>query len=516
MNHRDDDPKNRPNFDLTTPNIGPPDRQPPGHPEWPTPQATNFDQTAPNVPFPQRGDNRPSPPAAGHNNFDLTGVNAGVPDAEEDDAWERNRSGATAPVTAPLTAPLPSQPQYQPEYQPQPQHQPQYQSQYQPMPLSPQAAPRRGVPVWAWLLGGGGVLGFLFLLVAAVGLYFFWPFSSTFTLKVVDAPPGSKVFVDNTPVGVSQADGSILAPGLRAGEQREVRVTHEDYNDWSTTVNGVGGETTEVTAGLGKKAEEEPTLRNEIDYNGAMLLIPAGEFSMGDDDGSRDARPAHKVTLSDYYIDKHEVTNEQYKKFCDATGHPAPANPFWSPQYFESTPQGPVIGVSYEDAVAYAAWAGKRLPTEAEWEKAASWDPKTNQKRRWPWGDDAEQGRANLGATEPSPQTVGSFAGGASAYGVLDMAGNVTEWVDGTYDAYPGNTARNRQFGKNLRVLRGGHFGTTPDYARTTVRLPMEAEFKTKPEDAKANPPKSSLAGFRCAVSAADPKLQAFLRQTGR
>src|SRR6185295_13480766 len=119
----------------------------------------------------------------------------------------------------------------------------------------------------------------------------------------------------------------------------------------------------------------------EVDYNGKMAFIPAGEFEMGSD--------VRKVTLPAYYIDKYEVTNADYKKFCDATGHPYPKSTFMfgafkqktpaeaDEEYFTQHPNSPVIGVTYEDAAAYAAWAGKRLPREDEWEKAASWDPNT-------------------------------------------------------------------------------------------------------------------------------------------
>lgn len=173
--------------------------------------------------------------------------------------------------------------------------------------------------------------------------------------------------------------------GLRAREPRQVRIVQDGYAEWKTTVTGEGGEVKEVTAELTRIATK-PVLPPEIDYNSQMVLIPAGAFTMGSNRSNPDEAPEHTLDLPAYYIDKYEVTNEQYGKFCNATAHPQPVNPWWDLQYFENNPQSPVIGVSYADAEAYTAWAGKRPPTEAEWEKAASWNPTTNSKRQFPWG----------------------------------------------------------------------------------------------------------------------------------
>src|SRR6185503_14301312 len=96
---------------------------------------------------------------------------------------------------------------------------------------------------------------------------------------------------------------------------------------------------------------------------------------MGDDNGQPDEKPAHKVPLQSYYIDKYEITNEQYLKFCEDTRRTPPTNPGWDENYIANNRNSPVVGVSWNDAAAYAQWAKKRLPTEAEWEKAASWGP---------------------------------------------------------------------------------------------------------------------------------------------
>jgi formylglycine-generating enzyme required for sulfatase activity len=165
----------------------------------------------------------------------------------------------------------------------------------------------------------------------------------------------------------------------------------------------------------------------------------------------------------------------------------------------------PVVGVNFADASAYAAWAGKRLPTEEEWEKAASWGPDATKKRMWPWGDSSNASQATLNANHPTP--VGSKPTGASAYGVQDMAGNVLEWVDSFYQAYPNNTATDPNFGSTNRVVRGGNFHSDVDAARTSRRIYAPAEFS-----AEEKKERSWLIGFRCAVSANDPKVQDRLR----
>ncbi len=247
------------------------------------------------------------------------------------------------------------------------------------------------------------------------------------------------------------------------------------------------------------------SLPQSIDLKGPMVLVDAGDFMFGSDTGPDESKPAHNENLAAFYIDKYEVSNGQYKEFCDATGRAYPVGQDWDPQYFTARPNAPVIGVSFNDARAYAEWAGKRLPTEAEWEKAASWDPARGVKFDFPWGDSFDKGKAAFDLSSPSD--VGSFPGGASPYGALDMAGNVGEWVDDYFRAYPNATGSNPNFGDLNRVVRGGHFGSrSSENLKTTKRSYIPPDFQPTHEQ-------PSYIGFRCAISANDPKLADKLKQ---
>jgi gamma-glutamyl hercynylcysteine S-oxide synthase len=203
------------------------------------------------------------------------------------------------------------------------------------------------------------------------------------------------------------------------------------------------------------------------------------------------------------------VSNAQYKRFCDETKRPYPTNPHWDNAYFKDNPDAPVVGVNWNDAAEYARWAGKRLPTEEEWEKAASWDPSSQQKRQWPWGNNPEPGRITLGSDHPT--AVGHQPGGNSAYGVQDMAGSVAEWVDAFFQPYPGNQAPDQNYGPKNRVVRGGHFRLDINDVRTTARFYHGPEFESAEKKLR-----SWLTGFRCAVSADDPRLREFLRSSSK
>jgi formylglycine-generating enzyme required for sulfatase activity len=204
-----------------------------------------------------------------------------------------------------------------------------------------------------------------------------------------------------------------------------------------------------------------------------MILIPAGEFVMGSDEAD-DEKPPHKVSLDAFYIARYPVTNADYKKFVDATKHAPPSH--WSNG---KIPQGkenhPVVNVSWKDAVAYCEWAGRRLPTEAEWEKAASWDDIKKEKRVYPWGKEFDKNKCNSfasGIGDTMPVGPYSAKGGDSAYGVGDMAGNVWEWCSSHYQKYPyhADDGRENMRSGNPRVLRGGSWTSNQDYARCAYR----------------------------------------------
>ncbi len=218
-----------------------------------------------------------------------------------------------------------------------------------------------------------------------------------------------------------------------------------------------------------------------------MVYVPAGPFVMGDNDLPL-AAPAHKKEVEGFFIDKYEVTNAQYLEFMKATGHAMPEHILNNGgQIPKGRENHPVTQVSWWDAKAYCDWAGKRLPTEAEWEKAASWNPLSKRKLRFPWGDqfdennsnwafrwgwkppmdfktwsanfmESEKGRTLIamgGATMP----VGSFKKGVSPCGCYDMSGNVEEWVADWLEKYEGNTSSNERaegaFERRVKVMRG-------------------------------------------------------------
>ncbi len=394
------------------------------------------------------------------------------------------------------------------------------------------ASSKRTLPAWARRLGGQarrwpkwawGTGGALALLLVVSWLYFALRSDPGWTLLIHGVPTGSDVFVDNIQRGLTAADGTVRVTHLRAGNKL-LRVARAGYAEFVQVVEGADGELKSVYPKLTPTSLAPAKLPGEIDYQGAMMLVPAGDFIMGADDHEQNERPAHRVALADYYIDKYEVTNAQYKKFCEATQRPVPLNPWWTKEslgtddYLNAFPDSPVIGISWEDATAYARWAGKRLPTEEEWEKAASWGRDDAQgKRQWPWGNAFEAQRGNVDSQRPVRVT--DFAAGASAYGVLNMAGNVSEWVESHYLPYENSAGGDALYGTDYRVTRGGNFRGDPENVRTSRRDPELPTSRTQPDDAlpdDVSKRRSWLIGFRCAVSAGDPQLQGFLNGRGQ
>ncbi|MBN8723434.1 MAG: SUMF1/EgtB/PvdO family nonheme iron enzyme [Acidobacteria bacterium] len=226
----------------------------------------------------------------------------------------------------------------------------------------------------------------------------------------------------------------------------------------------------------------EPTV--EIPKN--MVLIPEGEYKVGIDkagpDGDTFSSPSRSVKLSAFYIDIYEVTNEEYIKFIQATNYPAPKD--WQNGQYTGKADDPVTNVSWQDAESYAKWAGKRLPSEEEWEVAAS----GQEHFLYPWGEKADTTRANskeFGAK--SVRTVGSVKTSKSSFGAFDMSGNVWEWTSSTPKAYPSSKSEPIKDAENKRVFRGGSFQESIEYCTTTFRGFDSIE--------KAYP----TLGFRCA-----------------
>jgi gamma-glutamyl hercynylcysteine S-oxide synthase len=259
------------------------------------------------------------------------------------------------------------------------------------------------------------------------------------------------------------------------------------------------------------------------------VLVPAGPFVMGTDDEAwayDNERPAHVVDLPGFFIDTTPVTNAPYAAFVAAGGYADPR--WWTPEGWawrekaglehpefwraegdgtwsrlrfgwreDLPPHEPVQHVCWYEADAYARWAGKRLPTEAEWEKAASWGPDGG-KRRFPWGDEQPSPRhANLSSQAHfRPAPVGAYPAGVSAYGCHQLVGDVWEWTSSDFDGYPGfATFPYREysevfFGSGYKVLRGGSWATSPLAVRSTFRnwdYPIRRQI---------------FAGFRCARDA--------------
>jgi formylglycine-generating enzyme required for sulfatase activity len=220
-----------------------------------------------------------------------------------------------------------------------------------------------------------------------------------------------------------------------------------------------------------------------------MIDVAEGPFLMGTPDGYDDEAPPQWIDLPGFAIGMYPVTNQEYAAFlADRPEHPAPR--YWhSPRL--NNPSSPVVGVTWHDAVAYCAWLTERLdragclspgltvrlPIEAEWEKAASWDARQQVRRRYPWGDEWSSARANTGDGRGAWLTapVGSYPDGASAYGLHDCIGNVWEWTASTYASYPDAAQPFREPGSY--TLRGSSCASTPTHARCTYRSRLPASY---------------------------------------
>jgi iron(II)-dependent oxidoreductase len=214
-----------------------------------------------------------------------------------------------------------------------------------------------------------------------------------------------------------------------------------------------------------------------------MVYVEPGEFTMGADEGFTFEGPRHIVYLKGFYMDKSEVTNGQYKIYIDASGAAPPSN--WKDGKIPPGAENlPVTRVSYYDALGYAMWAGKRLPAEEEWEKAA----RGKDSRIFPWGNEWEGNAANVRPLIGFSwlEKIDSHHGGVSPCGCHDMAGNAWEWTSSWFEPYPGNIEPNASYGKKFKVIRGGSYKSTRSMSRTYAREIMEpASFE-------------AAVGFRC------------------
>jgi formylglycine-generating enzyme len=223
--------------------------------------------------------------------------------------------------------------------------------------------------------------------------------------------------------------------------------------------------------------------------SGPMVLVPQGAFVMGSSLVANEG-PARTVYLPAFYIDKYEVSNARYRVFTDNAGYAQPSAPSWDPDYFAKG-SFPVMNVSWRDAQAFCISMGKRLPSEAEWEKTARGASPGSRL----WANWTVDGLANLkrigGSSGPAP--VGSFVSDISPFGAYDMAGNVHEWVNDQYGLYSGNSAL-LEGASTAKVVRGGSFALSRDGLSPSWRASHEASV---------GPGEDSPIGFRCA---ADPR----------
>ena len=302
------------------------------------------------------------------------------------------------------------------------------------------------------------------------------------SVKVFSSPIGAEIYLDGRKIGVTPKTLSELEPG-----NYTLTIKKKGYGGYTQPLRVIRGTIPDINVTLDTVHE-------------GMVLIPAGEFQMGSNNGESDEKPVHTVYLDAFYMDKYEVTVGQYKKFIQATGHRAPN---WSSvSQYSPTDNHPIIYVSWHDAAAYAQWAGKRLPTEAQWEKAARGGLAG---KKYPCGDNLTHDNANYSGTSGKDKwaytsPVGSFS--TNGYGLYDMAGNVWEWCADKYDSgYYKNSPKNNPKGpgisitfrddnftnvKNSCVLRGGSWSSNTGNLRCAYRLRLNANFTY------------DVSGFRC------------------
>ncbi|OGQ56242.1 MAG: hypothetical protein A3J24_02830 [Deltaproteobacteria bacterium RIFCSPLOWO2_02_FULL_53_8] len=259
-------------------------------------------------------------------------------------------------------------------------------------------------------------------------------------------------------------------------------------------VGSVGAEAKPAEAEVDKSPSQKSApkvAKDSLAEMRAMALVPAGEFTMGSDEWWPKSQPKHKRKLKAFYMDKYEVTNIRYSAFVAATGYKLPES--W---VGGRIPKGkeyhPVVFVDWNDADAFCKWEGKRLPAEAEWEKAA----RGTDARAFPWGDKFAKEKGNTPQYDnKDTMPVGSFENGKSPYGIYDMAGNVWEWTADWFSPYPGNKHPDENYGTRFKSVRGGSWYDCT-YYKCGISAPTYNRIFFHPKT------KNNNFGIRCAKDA--------------
>lgn len=293
------------------------------------------------------------------------------------------------------------------------------------------------------------------------------------SIKIYSKPSGAKIIINGIDAGVTPAQLDKIELG-----DCQISLMKDGYWQYDTLITVSKGivktvdvslinasqKQTNANAGL-KKIGNRGEIVNQKD--GSVLMeIPSGTFTMGRNDGERDAYPSHVVYLDKFYLGKYEVTVGQFKQFCYATDRKMVEQPSWN-----NNDKNPVVNVSWKDAKDYCAWAGLRLPTEAEWEKGA----RGTDGRIYPWGNEWDKNKCrSSGDSYSGSLLVGSFPLGISPYGCYDMAGNVWEWCNDYYDKHyyqnsPERNPRGPESGSH-GVIRGGCWGDGENTCRSDFR----------------------------------------------
>ncbi|MBI5755421.1 MAG: SUMF1/EgtB/PvdO family nonheme iron enzyme [Nitrospirae bacterium] len=321
--------------------------------------------------------------------------------------------------------------------------------------------------------------------------------SSTFLFIITFTSPGLQAFVnDYDPVS-----GEPKCINCHAGDKKPSIDYRRDDSCLGCHNSGLSDKFISIDSKYEKTTiaytsdsnQQDDTVRQKKESSSSedMTYIPAGEFTMGTNEWWPKCQPEHKRVLNAFLIDKFEVTNKRYKRFVETTKRKAPDD--WpNGEFPEDRTIHPVVFVNWYDAGDFCKWEGKRLPTEAEWEKAA----RGTDKRIFPWGNEFDAKKGNMpqfGKKDTMP--VGSFENGKSPYGVYDMAGNVWEWTSDWFKPYPGNTHPDENYGEKYKVVRGGSWYDCT-YYKCGISAPAYNRIFFNPLTQNNN------FGFRCARDA--------------